>query len=405
MAFSNTVIVSLALLGAANANFYGHCNRSTINVSGAKDSVTCPTTNGDSCALDGSDNYHTWDGTYDDSTGKFTGTMVTNLCSNDAYGYCELCDPPGYTDHQHTAYCVSQDFPAPAYETGPNAAPLRGRVGLSLSGVNIYGPEEAGFGVGAAMDPCEDNTGECYAGLDVPTCESSLDITCGNTTNVKHEIMLDSCGGHAMPYHYHNDLKCDYDHTLEGHSPLIGIALDGYGVYGLYESYEDDTQIKPSDLDTCNGHTATVPANDTYGVTATSVYHYHTSSWAPYTIGCYGPVESQDECKTLYTESSQYSGCGTDILPLITPETPDGYCYDVDCPCFDKRTDTIYGYNSDVAYDDCKCFNKCDTVVSDCKHDCDYLVNTMGLSCEDYYAPGKQYEGWCDKECGYGDCA
>ena len=71
-------------------------------------------------------------------------------------------------------------------------------------------PEEAGFGVGQAMAPCEDGSGECYAGLDVPTCESSLDITCNTTTNVKHEIMLDSCGGHAMPYHYHNDLKCDY---------------------------------------------------------------------------------------------------------------------------------------------------------------------------------------------------
>ena len=47
--------------------------------------------------------------------------------------------------------------------------------------------------------------------------------------------MLDTCGGHAMPYHYHNDLACDYDHTLPSHSPIIGWALDGYGIYGLYE--------------------------------------------------------------------------------------------------------------------------------------------------------------------------
>lgn len=45
--------------------------------------------------------------------------------------------------------------------------------------------------------------------------------------------MLDTCGGHAMPYHYHNDLYCDYNHLAPGHSPLIGFALDGYGIYGL----------------------------------------------------------------------------------------------------------------------------------------------------------------------------
>ena len=31
--------------------------------------------------------------------------------------------------------------------------------------------------------------------------------------------------------------------------------------------------VKPSDLDTRNGHTAVVPVNDTYGVTMSSVYH------------------------------------------------------------------------------------------------------------------------------------
>ena len=31
------------------------------------------------------------------------------------------------------------------------------------------------------------------------------------------------------------------------------------------------------------------------------------------------------------------------------------------------------------------------------------LVKTY--SCADYYAPGKSYAGWCDQECGYGQCA
>jgi len=161
--------------------------------------------------------------------------------------------------------------------------------------------------------------------------------------------MLDTCGGHALPYHYHNDLACDYDHTLPKHSPIIGFALDGYGIYGLYESYDEDAQeqVKPSDLDVCNGHVAMVPANETYGITETEVYHYHVTSWAPYTLGCFGPVDTQAKCKTLYNSSEDAWGqCDDGIYLVKTPDEPDGYCYDTDCPCFDGRTDR-YGRNSD----------------------------------------------------------
>ena len=100
----------------------------------------------------------------------------------------------------HTARCTEQTFPAPDYESNPpHAAPLRGRVGMTLNGVNIYGPEEAGFGVGMNPKPCTDGSGKCWAGVDVPTCEFSLDITCNGTDKVEHGLMLDTCGGHALP--------------------------------------------------------------------------------------------------------------------------------------------------------------------------------------------------------------
>lgn len=53
-----------------------------------------------------------------------------------------------------------------------------------------------------------------------------------------------------------------------------------------------------------------------------------------------------------------------------------------------------------------ECFNKCDMKGNAelCSNtQCSALVKKY--SCKDNYAPGKQYAGWCDKECGYGTCS
>jgi len=287
------------------------------------------------CEMDGSSNYHKTDLNLDVQTGIFSGTMTTNQCSNDHYGFCALCDPPQYTDHTHRASCMEQVFPS---MTGPAMALLRGPVGYTKFGVNIYGPEEAGFGNGFFQPkPCSDGSGSCPSGMDVPTCEASLDEICAETdSTVVYSLMLDSCGGHAMPYHYHNDNACDYDHTAAGHSPLIGFGLDGVGIYGLFEN----NPSKPS-LDACNGHVGVVPADDEFGVpSGMTMYHYHVTSSAPYTLGCYGnagveskPVD-QDTCKTLY------STCDDGDLVAVSVNST-SYCYDLDCPCFDGRDDRI----------------------------------------------------------------
>eukprot|EP00756_Hemistasia_phaeocysticola_P010873 Hpha_TRINITY_DN15056_c0_g8::TRINITY_DN15056_c0_g8_i1::g.126109::m.126109 len=297
---------------------------------------------GSNCAKDGSNNYHSWSGSYNSATGKFSGTMITNGCSQNAYGYCELCNGGQGMDmsNQHTASCNSVTFPASGYDTTPKEAPRRGIVGLSVYGVNIYGPLEAGFGSGTGPNPCTNGqTGVCSGGIDVPNCEAKIEHSCG-TSNVNYGLMLDTCGGHAMPYHYHKDLKCDYNHQASGHSPLIGIALDGRGVYGLYET----SQTRPSNLDTCNGHTAATPAfsgdggsNSVTSTSSSSVYHYHVSSTAPYTLGCYGPADLA-ACK------SATSGCGdSNGYELITTATyPTGFCYDLECSCYDAN-----GMNND----------------------------------------------------------
>ncbi|KAH8047957.1 arogenate dehydratase [Aureococcus anophagefferens] len=354
--------------------------------------ATCPgVPNGEVCAPDGSSNYHFWDGAY--HNGIFRGVFQTNQCSNDKWGYCPLCDPPQYLVYaNHSANCVNQTVPAPQYDPkdGPHGAQLRGRVGMTLAGVNIYGPEEAGFGFGPNPMPCTDGTGYCYAGVDVPTCESALDIMCSATgSKVVHELMLDSCGGHAFP-----------------HSVLIGIALDGHGIYGLYESYNEtsEEQVTPDDLDACNGHTHGVPANATYGVDEAA--HYHTTSWAPYTVGCFGPVDSVDECKSLYqgdeveTEASTHGH-----LPDLHAGVARGAAT-ADCPCFEKSNDR-YGRNSNLTVAECACYNVCDEVSNtDCGSvSCDAMLASGDFHCADDFCPTCPKKNWCDKSCGFGTCA
>lgn len=135
--------------------------------SGSTASTDCSISSGN-CATDGSSNWSSKssDWAYDSSTGKFSGVLTTNLCSNNAYGICDKCTTQP-TVRGHQADCIAQTFPAPAYDsTEAKAAPLRGRVGLSLEGVNIYGPMEAGFTVRAAT-----------AGGEIPPLASPLPLS------------------------------------------------------------------------------------------------------------------------------------------------------------------------------------------------------------------------------------
>lgn len=56
-----------------------------------------------------------------------------------------------------------------------------------------------------------------------------------------------------------------------------------------------------------------------------------------------------------------------------------------------------------------ECLNKCDdttnsTIAYLCSEaTCDALVKIY--PCDEYYAPGRIFQGWCDKQCGYGACA
>jgi hypothetical protein len=65
------------------------------------------------------------------------------------------------------------------------------------------------------------------------------------------------------------------------HSPQVGYAADGFGIYG--NQGENGAALTNANLDECHGHTHSVMVN---GVSV-SQYHYHATREFPYTVGCF----------------------------------------------------------------------------------------------------------------------
>ena len=89
--------------------------------------------------------------------------------------------------------------------------------------------------------------------------------------------LFDDCGGHTNPhegYHYHAANGCsELGIQPDGHTPMIGYALDGYAIYAK----TDKNDIEAVGLDECGGET-----DDVRG------YHYHASAPGKNEIfGCY----------------------------------------------------------------------------------------------------------------------
>ncbi|MGL1604072.1 hypothetical protein ACSTI6_23330, partial [Vibrio parahaemolyticus] len=66
----------------------------------------------------------------------------------------------------------------------------------------------------------------------------------------------------------------------DGHSALVGYAIDGFGIFGRYGP--GGKLLTSADLDACHGHTHAIPWDGKMVV----LYHYHATWDFPYTIGC-----------------------------------------------------------------------------------------------------------------------
>jgi len=124
-----------------------------------------------------------------------------------------------------------------------------GSIGVMISGSVLFNPYE-GDGTTVAM-------------------ANNFSLTNTDGTKV---WFVDQCEGHPTPdsgtYHYHAGYSCVIDQvdTKTGPSHLIGVALDGFPIYGPRDSKGKIVPVKS--LDRCNGITSATPEFPK------GIYHY-----------------------------------------------------------------------------------------------------------------------------------
>ena len=203
--------------------------------------------------------------------------------------------------------------PAPA----PTEVPFLGSIGVAITGVPIYAPNEAeNLGYGDA----------------------------------KTDGRLDACNGHTGPnggYHYHARPECPFDQMSEMRSPILGFAFDGYPILepwvctdgpckdmrkirGSWHNCVDETctivavkkldaswvlqkpDVKAAwekfgyvagsgDLDQCNGK-----------VGPDGSYAYYATDTFPYNVGCYHGVidPTLNRMNPGWSNRDEYKGPG-----------------------------------------------------------------------------------------------
>jgi hypothetical protein len=106
----------------------------------------------------------------------------------------------------------------------------------------------------------------------------------GNWYNPTNPLPHDQCFGHpySQQYHYHGySWKC-MDQGKPGEpSPLVGYALDGFGIYGPRGA--DGKLVTNAQLDECHGRVGEVMFNGK----KQKIYHYVLNNEYPYAVGCF----------------------------------------------------------------------------------------------------------------------
>jgi hypothetical protein len=127
---------------------------------------------------------------------------------------------------------------------------------------------------------------------------------------VAHETQ-DACQGHpqeAGVYHYHSLSSCVKDEPgKDGHSKLMGYALDGFGIFG--RRGEGGKELASADLDECHGHTHEID----WDGKRVKMYHYHATWDFPYTVGCLRGTYDRENVRVI--SGPARGGRGRDGVP------------------------------------------------------------------------------------------
>jgi hypothetical protein len=170
--------------------------------------------------------------------------------------------------HPTGTFPIARDDDAWRYDRNPNRiAPQDLDFDLPVDPVPAPRPSCAPGAVGILL-----SGSVLFSALDAPGRDA-----------VAHETQ-DGCQGHPQRsgvYHYHSLTTCLEEGRLaDGHSALVGYALDGFGIFGRHG--EGGRPLGSSDLDECHGHSHAVPWDGAVRV----IYHYHATWDFPYTVGC-----------------------------------------------------------------------------------------------------------------------
>jgi hypothetical protein len=153
-----------------------------------------------------------------------------------------------------------------------------GAIGLMFSGTVLFNPDEA-----TGTIALSDNASYTFAST-----------ACGGTTCTAW--FIDPCNQHTAggtggsTWHFHGVPSCwtSVVDGTSGPSHIIGIALDGYPIYGGYDI--NGNAVSVSSLDACNGITSPTPEFPS------GAYHYVlpvNTTTAQSSINCYtGTVDA-----------------------------------------------------------------------------------------------------------------
>ncbi|MBV8635079.1 MAG: YHYH protein [Burkholderiaceae bacterium] len=219
------------------------------------------------------------DGTTWNSLNKISvqgsASWVSSFVTNLANGILSITsnDLPS---HNTGTFPIASTDPAYAYDRNPNH--------IAAQTVNWGLPGNPGV----ASQPTCVNGGAIGILLTGVKLYNAVD---GENRDAGAWEIQDSCQGHpdsSGTYHYHNVSTCVPQKDTAGqHSPLVGYAADGFGIYGNLG--QNGAALTNADLDECHGHTHAITVN---GVTVNQ-YHYHATKEFPYTVGCFRGTPAQ----------------------------------------------------------------------------------------------------------------